>query len=58
MVLTDKQLKEEGLSNKAIAKLQKTNSRVSKNSDGEYAIKGYIDIICKDIATLEKLLKY
>lgn len=58
MILTEKQLKQEGLSDKAIAKLQKTNSRISKNEAGEYAIKGYIDIICKDIKTLENLLKY
>ena len=58
MLLSEEQLREEGLSEKAIAKLKSKGSRVVKNDTGEYAIKGYIDIVCTDVKTLEKILSY
>ena len=58
MILTEEQLKAEGLSDKAIAKLKKNGDKVAKAENGDYAVKGHIDIICKSIKTLEKLLSY
>ena len=58
MILTEKQLKAEGLSDKALARLKKNGDKVAKNDAGEYVVKGYIDIICKDIKTLDSLLNH